>query len=113
MYFYGEFESAENAIYTVEGLIAATFCLEETSEAYTEESEDPSSGDNGGHSGVPDYEPPDIPEHSKLNCLTCKGDGDCNSCGGSGVDYYGGYKTKCNTCRGSGKCRACGGSGKR
>ncbi len=113
VYFYGEFESAENAIYTVEGLIAATFCLEETSEAYTEESEDTSSGDNGGHSGVPDHETPDIPEHSKLNCLTCKGDGDCNSCGGSGVDYYGGYKTKCNTCRGSGKCRACGGSGKR
>ncbi len=60
-----------------------------------------------------DYEKPD---HSKLDCLTCGGDGDCNKCGGDGeVQYYGQESewSKCPTCHGSGNCRSCGGSGKR
>lgn len=60
-----------------------------------------------------DYEKPD---HSKLDCLTCGGDGDCNKCGGDGeVQYYGQESewSKCPTCRGSGDCTRCGGSGKR
>ncbi|MBQ9108686.1 MAG: hypothetical protein IJY02_01500 [Oscillospiraceae bacterium] len=53
------------------------------------------------------------PPASKLKCLTCDGDGDCNTCGGSGYKRIGGAKAGCNTCRGNGKCRACGGSGTR
>lgn len=60
-----------------------------------------------------DYEKPD---HSKLDCLTCGGDGDCTKCGGDGeVQYYGQESewSKCPTCHGSGDCTRCGGSGKR
>jgi len=111
MYFYAEFENSDGEQYTVEGLAAAPFCLVENSEKYSSES----SSSSGGSSGSWDHDSKDpfVPEHSKLNCLTCKGDGKCNSCGGSGVDYYGTAKTKCNTCRGSGNCKSCGGSGKR
>ena len=58
----------------------------------------------------------EIPEHSKLDCLTCDGTGDCRKCGGDGeVQYYGQESewSKCPTCHGSGDCTRCGGSGKR
>ena len=53
------------------------------------------------------------PPASKLKCLSCDGDGDCNTCGGDGYKNIGGAKAGCNTCRGNGKCRTCGGSGTR
>lgn len=58
------------------------------------------------------------PEFSKLDCLTCRGDGDCNTCNGYGeVERYAGagdtVTSKCSSCYGSGNCRTCGGSGKR
>lgn len=58
------------------------------------------------------------PEFSKLDCLTCRGDGDCNTCNGYGeVNRYAGagdtVRSKCSSCYGSGNCRTCGGSGKR
>lgn len=58
------------------------------------------------------------PEFSKLDCLTCRGDGDCNTCNGYGeVERYAGagdtVTAKCSSCYGSGNCRTCGGSGKR
>lgn len=114
VYFYGEFENDDGDVYTVEGLLAAPFCLEETSEKYNSKT----SGGGSGYSGVPDANSPYIPDHSKLDCLTCGGDGDCNTCGGYGkVDRYAGagdYVTaSCNSCYGSGNCRTCGGSGKR
>lgn len=56
---------------------------------------------------------PTTPEFSKLNCLSCDGDGDCNTCGGDGYTGFGSAKAGCYTCHGNGKCRACGGSGKR
>lgn len=112
IYFYGEFMNDDGDIYTVEGLLAAPFCLEENSKKYTSGS----SGQGGGglFDDIFDNDnEPYIPDHSKLDCLTCRGDGDCNSCGGTGIDYYGSHKTKCNTCYGSGNCRSCNGSGKR
>ncbi len=55
-----------------------------------------------------------IPDHAKLNCLTCGGDGDCNTCNGYGEwRRYNSVVSTCNTCNGSGNCRTCGGSGKR
>lgn len=53
-----------------------------------------------------------------LDCLTCDGDGDCNTCGGYGREsFYAGagdsVDAVCSTCHGSGNCRTCGGSGKR
>ena len=48
-----------------------------------------------------------------LALVTCKGDGDCNTCGGSGYKRIGGAKAGCTTCRGNGKCRTCHGSGTR
>ena len=114
VYFYGKFQNNDGDIYTVEGLLAAPFCLEENSERYTGES----SGKGGSSSGVPDSNGPFIPDHSKLDCLTCGGDGDCNTCNGYGkVERYAGagdYVTaSCTSCYGSGNCRTCGGSGKR
>jgi len=62
------------------------------------------------------------PDHSKLQCLTCRGSGSCGNCGGSGYVRSGsasskstlsGSKASCNQCHGSGKCRTCGGSGTR
>ncbi len=53
------------------------------------------------------------PPASKLKCLSCDGDGDCNTCGGSGYKRIGGAKAGCTTCRGNGKCHTCGGSGTR
>lgn len=53
------------------------------------------------------------PEFAKLDCLTCDGSGDCQTCGGDGYKGIGEAKGGCNTCKGNGKCRVCGGSGKR
>ena len=36
-----------------------------------------------------------------------------NTCGGSGYKRIGGAKAGCTTCRGNGKCRTCKGSGTR
>ena len=72
-----------------------------------------SGGDDSWFDRDNGYEKPD---HSKLDCLTCGGDGDCNKCGGDGeVQYYGQASewSKCPTCHGSGDCTRCGGSGKR
>lgn len=53
------------------------------------------------------------PDHSKLDCLTCNGTGDCTKCGGSTYVGFGDARAKCNKCHGSGDCTTCGGSGKR
>ena len=78
-----------------------------------------SSGNSGGSSGgsgggdyvAPGYDPY-IPDASKLQCLTCHGDGDCNSCGGSGYKFKNDIRSDCTRCTG-GNCPACGGSGTR
>ncbi|MBP0962976.1 MAG: zinc-ribbon domain-containing protein [Oscillospiraceae bacterium] len=84
-----------------------------TAQPVEKDFDDSSSGSNSG--GVPDvsgtYD--HTPPASKLKCLTCKGDGDCNTCGGSGYKRIGGAKAGCTTCRGNGKCRTCHGSGTR
>ena len=115
VYFYGEFRNDDGEIYTVEGLLAAPFCLEENSEKFSYST---GGSGGGGYSGVPDSDGPYIPDHSKLDCLTCGGDGDCNTCGGYGrVERYMGagetVTSSCTSCDGSGNCRTCGGSGKR
>lgn len=71
-----------------------------------------SSGSSSSGSGT--Y----TPDYAKLDCLTCRGDGDCNTCNGYGeVRRYQGagqtVRAKCPTCHGSGKCTRCGGTGKR
>ena len=69
---------------------------------------------SGGGGGVLDGgREPFRPDHSKLDCLTCNGTGDCKTCGGSTYVGFGDARAKCNTCRGSGDCRTCGGTGKR
>jgi len=109
VYFYIEVGNGEGGVeLTLEGLVAAPFNLAENSE-HTE-TRIGSSSSSGSSSS--DYDP-NVADFARLDCLTCRGDGDCNSCGGSGNDYFGGYRTKCNTCYGSGNCRSCGGSGKR
>lgn len=71
-------------------------------------------GGNGGGGGTtPEFERHELPDHSKLQCITCRGSGDCDECGGSIFVYVGGARTKCNKCKGSGNCRTCGGSGTR
>lgn len=75
-------------------------------------------GDSSSASGGSSYQP----DHSKLQCLTCRGSGSCGKCGGSGYVRSGsasskstlrGSKASCNQCHGSGRCRTCGGSGTR
>lgn len=70
-----------------------------------------SSGNSGGDYVAPGYDPY-IPDASKLQCLTCHGDGDCNSCGGSGYKFKNDIRSDCTRCTG-GNCPACGGSGTR
>ena len=70
-------------------------------------------GGGGSGGGTVDFEGNDLPEHSKLPCLTCDGSGDCDDCGGSIYVYVGGTRTRCNGCKGTGNCRTCGGSGTR
>lgn len=48
-----------------------------------------------------------------LDCLTCRGSGDCTKCNGYGYVYYAGVRQSCTKCHQSGNCSACGGSGKR
>lgn len=64
-------------------------------------------GSTGGGNGT--Y----VPDHSKLPCLTCGGDGNCTTCGGDGYTGFGSAKAGCRSCHGDGKCRSCGGSGTR
>lgn len=66
-------------------------------------------GSSGGGSGWDPY----VPDHSKLPCLTCGGDGSCTTCGGDGYTGFGDAKAGCRSCHGNGKCRVCGGSGTR
>lgn len=73
----------------------------------------PANKDSNGGGTTPHYERNELPDHSKLQCLTCRGSGDCKDCGGSIYVYVGGARTKCNGCKGSGDCRTCGGSGTR
>ena len=68
-------------------------------------------GSGGGDYVAPGYAPY-IPDASKLQCLTCHGDGDCNSCGGSGYKFKNDIRSDCTRCTG-GNCPACGGSGTR
>ena len=70
-----------------------------------------SSGNSGGDYVAPGYDPY-IPDASKLQCLTCHGDGDCKSCGGSGYKFKNDIRSDCTRCTG-GNCPACGGSGTR
>ncbi|MBQ3548688.1 MAG: hypothetical protein IJA33_02285 [Oscillospiraceae bacterium] len=70
-----------------------------------------SSGGGGSDYVAPGYDPY-IPDASKLQCLTCRGDGDCNSCGGSGYKFKNDIRSDCTRCTG-GNCPACGGSGTR
>lgn len=91
---------------------------QQSSSASADKTTDHSTSANAGNSSsgsstTPDFERNDLPDHSKLQCLTCHGDGDCNKCGGSIYVYVGGARTKCNSCKGSGNCRTCGGSGTR
>ncbi|MBQ3009279.1 MAG: hypothetical protein IJD80_06815, partial [Oscillospiraceae bacterium] len=62
--------------------------------------------------GTVDFEGGDIPEFSKLQCLTCHGSKDCNSCNGKGYKIKDGIKSDCTRCT-SGDCPACGGTGTR
>ena len=70
-----------------------------------------SGGSGGGDYVAPGYDPY-IPDASQLQCLTCHGDGDCNSCGGSGYKFKNDIRSDCTRCTG-GNCPACGGSGTR
>ena len=70
-------------------------------------------GSSGGGGGTTDFEGGGLPDHSRLQCLTCDGDGDCNKCGGSTYVGYGDARAKCDRCRGTGNCHTCGGTGTR
>ena len=87
----------------------------EESDKTTDGGSSGSSGNSGGSGGgdyvAPGYDPY-IPDASKLQCLTCHGDGDCNSCGGSGYKFKNDIRSDCTRCTG-GNCPACGGSGTR
>ena len=85
---------------------------EESDETTTGGNSSGSSGGSGGGDYVaPGYDPY-IPDASKLQCLTCHGDGDCNSCGGSGYKFKNDIRSDCTRCTG-GNSPACGGSGTR
>jgi len=71
-----------------------------------------SSGSGSDGSGTADGYDPYTPDASKLPCLTCDGDGDCNSCGGKGYKMKDGIKSDCTSCS-NGNCPSCGGSGTR
>lgn len=75
------------------------------------EEKEESSGSGGGWWN--DDDEPFQPNHSKLDCLTCRGDGNCTTCGGDGYTGFGDAKAGCRSCHGNGNCTACGGSGKR
>lgn len=77
----------------------------------TPEEKEEGSGSGGGWWN--DDDEPFQPNHSKLDCLTCRGDGNCTTCGGDGYTGFGDAKAGCRSCHGNGNCTACGGSGKR
>lgn len=79
----------------------------------TRASADVSGGSAGGSSGGSSGDGVDVPQFAKLDCLTCRGDGDCTRCGGDGYTGFGDAKAGCNRCHGNGKCTACNGTGKR
>ena len=70
---------------------------------------------------VPRYSNENRTQHSSSDrmCGTCKGDGKCISCHGSGYrtdNLFGtGVDTskRCGVCGGNGRCNSCGGSGRR
>ena len=68
-------------------------------------------GGGGGSSGGGSWDP-NLPDHSKLQCLTCDGSGDCPSCSGYGEKTRGGITSDCTRCD-RGKCPSCHGSGTR
>ena len=100
IYIYAEPMDTENYPQTIEMLCAIN-------------TTPPKSDNSGGGSSAESNRNPFQPDHSKLDCLTCNGTGDCKECGGALYVYYGGNRAKCGTCKGSGDCRTCGGSGKR
>ena len=46
-------------------------------------------------------------------CTECGGGGECNACGGTGVEVLAGLPVDCGRCGGTGACPACGGAGGR
>ena len=100
VYLYAEPMDTENYPQSIEMLCAVNTTPEKSSE--------------GGGGGIfTSGREPFRPDHSKLDCLTCDGTGDCDECGGAIYVYVGGTRTRCNDCRGTGDCLTCGGSGKR
>lgn len=69
-------------------------------------------GGSGGGGGTVDFEGGDIPEFSKLECLTCHGTKDCPSCSGRGFKVVDDINKDCTRCN-RGTCPACGGTGTR
>ena len=98
IYLYAEPMDTENYPQTFELLCAVNTTGEKT---------------DGGGLIVGNDREPFRPDHSRLDCLSCNGSGDCDECGGALYVYYGGNRAKCGTCKGTGDCRTCGGSGKR
>ncbi len=84
-------------------------CVVDT--APVEESQGGGSGSGGGWWN--DDDDPFVPEYAKQDCLTCRGSGNCTTCGGDGYTDIGGYKGGCRSCHGDGDCNACNGTGKR
>ena len=91
---------------------ANEFVIDDSGKRVSVKLHDGISGSGSGGGGIADGEV-DIPEFAKLDCLTCKGDGDCTRCGGDGYTGFGDAKAGCNRCHGNGKCTACNGTGKR
>lgn len=104
LYLYAEPMDAETYPKTLELLCAVNTTPEQSKE----------QGGGGGGIRFPwEDDEPFQPNHSKLDCLTCRGSGDCTTCGGDGYTGFGDAKAGCRSCHGNGNCTACGGSGKR
>ena len=67
-------------------------------------------GSGGG--GIVDFEGGDIPEFSKLECLSCHGTKDCSSCSGKGYKVIDDIRSDCTRCN-RGTCPTCNGTGTR
>lgn len=103
LYLYAEPMDKNNFPTTVELLCAIN----------TTPQEQVGQGGNSGGNWWDDDDEPFRPDHSKLDCLTCKGSGDCTTCGGDGYTGFGSATAGCRRCHGDGNCTTCGGSGKR
>ena len=104
LYLYAEPMDTENYPRTLELLLAVNTTPEKSKD----------QGGGGGGIRFPwEDDEPFQPNHSKLDCLTCRGSGDCTTCGGDGYTGFGDAKAGCRSCHGNGNCTACGGSGKR